>query len=194
MNAATLLRAIQRLSVAMLLLGVLAVAAVAALLWWSFQPREEEGAAPPATELAVPRGTRSVTLFFGAPSGDSLIAEPRQIVETEKVTETVSSLITELARGPAQPGSIAVMPKQVAVRHVFLDEAGEVYVDVSPDLVRGFRGGSSSEYLLLTALVRTLSFNLPTVSSVTLTVEGRPLASLGGHFALEGPLRVAEWR
>jgi spore germination protein GerM len=189
-----MIRAIQRLSLAVLFLVVLAVAGAFALLWWYFQPREEEHAARSASELAVPRGTRSVTLFFAAPSGDSLIAEPRQILETERVTETVAALITELGRGPTDPKSLPVFPRKVAVRHVFLDEAGEVYVDFSPEFVRGFAGGSSSEYLLLTALVRTLSWNLPTVSAVTLTVEGRPLASLGGHFALEGPLRVAEWR
>ena len=194
MNGARLLHAIQRLSIAALLLVVVAVTVVGALLWWSFTQSREEEEGRPASELAVPRGTRSVTLFFAAASGESLIAESRQVLETERVTETVSALITELARGPSQPNALPVLPRQVAVRHVFLDEAGEVYVDFSPELVRGFRGGSSGEYLLLTSLVRTLSTNLPTISAVTLTIEGRPIASLGGHFALEGPLRVADWQ
>jgi len=42
--------------------------------------------------------------------------------------------------------------------------------------------------------VRTLAGSLPTVSGVTVIVDGRPLATLGGHFGLEAPLAASEWR
>jgi len=77
---------------------------------------------------------------------------------------------------------------------VYFDESGDLYVDFSSELVRRFRGGSTAEYLLLASLVRTLAGELPTVSGVTVIVDGRPLATLGGHFGLEAPLAASEWR
>jgi spore germination protein GerM len=115
------------------------------------------------------------------------------VLESDRVTETVRTLVDELVRGPTAGGR-PVFPPGVQAQHVFLDESGDLYIDFSPELVRRFRGGSTAEYLLLASLVRTLSLELPTVDGVTITVNGQPLSTLGGHFALEAPLATSEWR
>lgn len=181
------------LSAATLVLLILALAATAGLLYWYLSSREAPEPVAAGGEVALPRGTRSVTLFFASASGDSLVAEQRQILESERVTETVRTLVEELVRGPTAGGR-PVFPSGVTVRHVYFDESGDLYVDFSSELVRRFRGGSTAEYLLLASLVRTLAGELPTVSGVTVIVDGRPLATLGGHFGLEAPLAASEWR
>ena len=181
------------LSAATLVLLIVVLAATAGLLYWYLSSREAPEPVVAGGEVALPRGTRSVTLFFASASGDSLVAEQRQILESERVTETVRTLVEELVRGPTAGGR-PVFPSGVTVRHVFFDESGDLYVDFSPELVRRFRGGSTAEYLLLASLVRTLAGELPTVSGVTVIVDGRPLATLGGHFGLEAPLAASEWR
>ncbi|HEV8480116.1 MAG TPA: GerMN domain-containing protein [Candidatus Eisenbacteria bacterium] len=181
------------LSAAAAVVVLLALGATAALFYWYFSSREAPEPPSPAGELALPRGTRSVTLFFASAAGDSLVSEQRQVLESDRVTETVRTLVDELVRGPAAGGR-PVFPAGVTARHVFLDESGNLYIDFSPELVRRFRGGSTAEYLLLASLVRTLSRELPTVEGVTITVNGQPVSTLGGHFSLEGPLATSEWR
>jgi hypothetical protein len=187
-------RLAKRITLAMLVVIVLVVGAVVALVGWYFTRREAAEPALSVGEVALPRGLRSATLFFASPAGDSLVAIERQVLETERVTETVRGLIDELVRGPGTASARAVFPGGVSVRHVFLDESGGVYVDFSADFARRFRGGSTAEYLVLASLVRTLAVNLPTVNAVVVTVGGHPVSTLGGHFGLEEPLAVSEWR
>ena len=187
-------RFFKRLSLAMLTLVVLGVAAAVALVGWYLTRRETAEPPPASGEVSLPRGQRSVTLYFPGAGGDSLVAVERQVLDPELTTDAVRALVDELARGPGTGGARAAFPAGVSVRHVFLDESGRVYVDFSPDLVARFRGGSTAEYLLLASLVRTLAVNLPTVNAVVVTVGGKPVPTLGGHFGLEGPLLVSEWR
>ena len=184
---------IRGLSAVAAILLLLALGASAALLYWYFSSREVPEPVTASGELSLPRGTRSVTLYFASPSGDSLVTEQRQVLESDLVTETVRTLVDELVRGPTAGGR-PVFPSGVEVRHVFLDESGDLTIDFSPELVRRFHGGSTEEYLLLASLVRTLSLQLPTVDGVTITVNGQPLSTLAGHFALEAPLATSEWR
>jgi hypothetical protein len=171
----------------------LAVLALAALLAWYFTRTPASEPELAAREVEIPIGTRWVTLYFAAANAESLVAEGRQILEPASVSENVRSLIDELGRGPRDKQHRALLPPGVRVRYVFFDEEGQAYVDFSPELASRFRGGSTAEYLLLAGLVRTLSANLPTVRAVTLTVGGRPIQTLGGHFPLGGSLVVSEW-
>ena len=187
------LKWLRGLSAAAAVVLLLALGGGAALLYWYFSGREAPEPVSASGELALPRGTRSVTLFFASPSGDSLVAEQRQVLESDRVTETVRTLVDELVRGPTAGGR-PVFPSGVQAQHVFLDESGDLYIDFSPELLRRFHGGSTEEYLLLASLVRTVSLQLPTVDGVTITVNGQPVSTLGGHFSLEAPLATSEWR
>jgi spore germination protein GerM len=189
----SLLKWLRGLSAAAAIILLLALGAAGALLYWYFSSREAPEPVTSSGELALPRGTRSVTLYFASASGDSLVTEQRQVLESDRVTETVRTLVDELVRGPTTGGR-PVFPPGVHAQHVFLDESGDLYIDFSPELVRRFHGGSTEEYLLLSSLVRTLSLQLPTVDGVTVTVNGQPIPTLGGHFSLEGPLATSEWR
>ncbi|HKA24055.1 MAG TPA: GerMN domain-containing protein [Candidatus Eisenbacteria bacterium] len=186
----TWLRGLSAVAAVLLLLGL---GAAGALLYWYFSSREAPEPVAASGELALPRGTRSVALYFAAPSGDSLVTEQRQVLENDRVTETVRTLVDELVRGPTAGGR-PVFPPGVTVRHVFLDESGDLYIDFSPELVRRFHGGSTEEYLLLASLVRTLAGELPTVDGIIITVNGQPISTLAGHFSLEAPLATSEWR
>jgi spore germination protein GerM len=187
-------RFLKRLSLAVVVLVLLVAGAVAALVGWYLTRREAAEPSLASGELSLPRGLRSVTLFFASAAGDSLVALDRQIVETDRVSESVRALVDELVRGPGTGRARAVFPGGVSVRHVFFGESGNVYVDFSPELARRFQGGSTAEYLMLASLVRTLAVNLPTVQSVVVTVGGQPISTVGGHFDLGAPLLASEWR
>lgn len=65
---------------------------------------------------------------------------------------------------------------------------GLATVDLSQQLVSGFRGGSDNEGVVVFSVVNTLT-SLPTVERVQILVEGKPVSTIGGHLDTSAPLR-----
>ena len=84
-------------------------------------------------------GVRSARLYFAAPSGDSLVVEPRELVEVTGLHDRVTALVAELDRGPRGEG-VAALPAGTSVLHVFLDEHGLLTLDLARAFRQGFRG------------------------------------------------------
>jgi hypothetical protein len=137
-------------------------------------------------------GVRAVRLYFGAANGDSLVGEPREMLEAPSLHDRVVGLVAELDRGPRRRG-VAVLPAGTSVLHVYLDDRGLMTLDLSGAFRRGFRGGSTAEYLAVASLVRSLGANLPEVKRVLIVCAGWPIATLGGHLPLDQPLDVSDW-
>ncbi len=176
-----------------LVLVLLAVAAGGFAIWY-FRNRE----AKPAHEIgnvALPRGTRAIELYFPDARGQDLLLETREVVEESVEGEAlVRTVVAELLRGPEDHEARAAFPDGVTLAHVYRDPGGGLYLDFSSGLRAGFRGGSTAEILLVSSLLRTLAANIPGVSRVSITSGGQPLQTLGGHLRLDGPLLVSEWR
>lgn len=173
-------------------LVVLALA-LAALAWFGWNWTQRRNAAPQGVAAdSAAAGVRSARLYFAAASGDSLVSEPRELLEAASLHERVAGLVAELDRGPRGAG-VAALPAGTAALHVFLDERGLLTLDLSRAFQQGFRGGSGAEYLAVASLVRTLGANLPEVKRVLIICGGRPIATLGGHLPLDQPLDVNDW-
>ena len=172
------------------LIGTLVIAVLAWVAWrFAVAPRRAgigEGARPDT----VSAGLKAARLYFAAPSGDSLVSEAREMMETQGLHERVAALVGELDRGPTSSG-VATLPAGTSVLHVYLDDRGLMTLDLSRAFQKGFHLGSSAEYLAVTSLVRTLGANLTEVKSVLITCGGAPIATLGGHLALERPIEVS---
>jgi sporulation and spore germination protein len=174
-----------------LLVGVLVVGALAWAGWRWLRPGASTPPAGTATDSTV-AGVRSARLYFAAPSGDSLVVEPRELVEVATLHERVASLVAELDRGPRGEG-VAALPAGTSVLHVFMDDHGLLTLDLARAFQQGFRGGTGAEYLAIASLVRTLGANLPEVKRVLIVCGGEPLQTLGGHLPLDEPLDVSDW-
>ena len=173
-----------------LVVGGLALLAVG---WFAFHwVRTRQAPLPGVAADSSAAGVRSVRLYFAAASGDSLVVEPREVVEAATLHERVAGLVSELDRGPRGTGA-AALPAGTAALHVFMDEQGLLTLDLSRAFQQGFRGGSGAEYLAIASLVRTLAANLPEVKRVLIVCGGRPIATLGGHLPLDQPLDVNDW-
>jgi hypothetical protein len=135
---------------------------------------------------------KAVRLYFGAADGDSLVAEPREMIEPSGLHDRVAALVAELDRGPRGRG-VAVLPAGTSVLRVFLDDRGLMTLDLSGAFRQRFRGGSTAEYLAVASLVRTLGANVPEARRVVVICAGRPIATLGGHLPLDRPLDVSDW-
>ena len=178
----------------LVLVVVFAVLAVVAIGW--FRSRATQRAPSSETgDVALPRGTRDIELWFADPDGIGLVLETRQVVEDALEGDAlVRTVVAEYLRGPERGEGRAAFPEGVSLAHVYRDPAGGLYLDFGAELRREFRGGSSAEMLLVSSLLRTVGANVPGVSRVTLTAGGQPIVTLGGHVRLDRPLTVSEWR
>ena len=179
---------------ATLVLIVVLLVGGAGVVWW-FRHRAEQGPSKVATEVALPRGTRAIELWFPQAAGGQLELETREVVEDDAQGEkVVRTVVGALLDGPENAGLVRSFPEGVTLSHVYRDPGGALYLDFSNQLRLAFRGGSTAEELLVTSLLRTLSANVPNVGRVTVTAGGQPIVSLAGHVRLDGPLSASEWR
>ena len=179
---------------ATLVLIVVVLVGGAGVVWW-FRHRANQEARAVATEVALPRGTRAIELWFPQVAGGGLELETREVVEDDAQGEkVVRTVVGALLDGPENPGLVRSFPEGVTLSHVYRDPGGALYLDFSNQLRLSFRGGSTAEELFVTSLLRSLSANVPNVTRVTVTAGGQPIVSLAGHVRLDGPLSVSEWR
>ncbi len=169
---------------------VLAVLAFVALRWWAGTRAPSPVVATAADTSGA--GVRAVSLWFVAADGVSLANERRELPARETLHERVAILVEELAKGPRGAGT-AALPAGTSLLHVYEDDRGLLTVDLSRGFVKGFRGGATAEGLAIGALVRTLADDVPGVRRVLVVCGGAPLATLGGHVALDRPLDVEDW-
>ncbi|MAE70393.1 MAG: hypothetical protein CME06_07995 [Gemmatimonadetes bacterium] len=151
------------------------------------------GADDPAAETGAMmeelRPVGSVVLYFSDRSGERLISEMRDVAGSEDPSSRAASIVRELAAG-SRSGLARTVPADVEVLHVFVDDVGVVYLDLSGDLVDRHTGGTRGEILTLRSIARSISANDPRVSGVRLLVDGRELDSIHGHVDLSRELRI----
>ena len=172
--------------------GLLVIAVLAWLgwIWTRSLPRAARVGATAADSAGV--GVKAMRLYFGAANGDSLVVEPREMIEPSSLHDRVAALVSELDRGPRGRG-VAVLPAGTSVLRVFLDERGVMILDLSGAFRQRFRGGSSAEYLAVASLMRTIGANVPEAKRVLIICAGRPVPTLGGHLPLDRPLEISDW-
>lgn len=174
-----------------LVIGLVVIAVLASLLNYGLHQRPRvAGTAAPADSGRA--GVKTVRLYFGAVSGDSLVSEAREMAETTTLHDRVAGLVGELDLGPRGRG-VAVLPAGTSVLHVYLDDHGLMTLDLSGAFRQRFRGGTSTEYLAIASLVRTLGANVPEAKRLLVVCAGRPIGTLGGHLPLDRPLDVGDW-
>lgn len=186
-------RAARILGRTIVLLLVIVIGVAAGVIWW-FRHRPPERPVVSA-EVALPRGTRAIELYFPRDTGDGLGLETREVVEDDTQGESlVRTVVNALLDGPAQPGLVRPFPRGVRLVHAFRDPDGALYLDFSQSLRTEFHGGSTAEEELVGSLLRSLAANVPDLTRVTVISGGQPVYSLGGHVRLDGPLSVSDWR
>lgn len=137
--------------------------------------QEEPGKAPPKTT--------KVTVYFSDEQAMYLRPAAREVPADRPAAGIVEALLA--GPGPGETGLRPTFPAGTRLRGVKL-EGGVATVDFSQELVRNFGGGSAGELMLVYSLVNSLT-QLPGVHAVRLSVEGKPLETLG-HLDLTEPV------
>ena len=131
---------------------------------------------------------RSVDLFFE--SADLiLVGEKRSLPLPENAGAALPVILRELAKGPATPAALRVLPEDVVVRGAWLLPGGTAIVDLGgPTITSGWGTGSHQELMALYSIVQTVTTNLPEAKRVRFLINGTPGETLGGHIALDHSL------
>jgi hypothetical protein len=147
-------------------------------------------AMPPPTPLPggapVPAPvTRKLVLFF--PGDDAMLhREGREVPELpEGNARRVRLVVEELVAG-SREGYAPALPWAAAVQAVFLDRAGNAYIDLSTPPTDAV-SGTDGELAIIYGTVNSVVANCPGVRRVQVLLGGRQLTTLG-HLDLSRPL------
>jgi spore germination protein GerM len=158
------------LSAAFLALAVVLVF----LVMKKYRDRNEFPSVPASPEAA----THSVVLFFGSPSGDTLVREAREVDPCDDLSACIYDAVEELVIGPLGEDLTPVLPQQATVHDVTVD--GETAtVDFGPELKAGLPEGASAEMAAVYSIVDTIAVNFPQIARVRITINGKPVETLG---------------
>lgn len=129
-----------------------------------------------------------LTLRIYYPIGDQCQIEERRPPKREGTTAIPEAIIEEYLKGSAV-ATIPFMPRGVKLLGVYQGTDGMLYINLSEDFRRNFKGDAFAEFLLLKGMYMSLMANMPEVQDVKIILEGKEIETLGGHFFLSYPLK-----
>jgi hypothetical protein len=172
--------------------GVLLVIALLPNFLTSSSSDATPGEEPAVTGTGEERRIQA-TLFYVSPDGEALVPVSRSVPYGATPAEQARRIV-EAQVAPPTDGAISAIPAETVVRHVFLAGAGEAYVDLGPEIVKGHTGGSLDEALAVFAIVNAITVNLPAITSVQILIDGKEVDTLVGHLDLRQPLvKAMKW-
>lgn len=142
-----------------------------------------------------PGEIRTITLFFANSNADGLLSETRDITSEGGLENEVKQVIIALLAGPEGKDKVSAVPDGTRISSVFwVEEKETLYLDFSGAIVSNHPGGSAGEYYTIKTILKTVSVNFPQVESVQFLVSGYPVNTIAGHYKVDSPLSLREWR
>jgi hypothetical protein len=132
-------------------------------------------------------------LFYVDEQGTGLTGVEREVLYGEGTIEQAKRIVEAQIAAPPEPLASPI-PTGTALRRVFFTKAGDMYVDLSPELRQNHPGGTTNEILTVYAIVSALTTNLPAVTGVQILIDGKEVDTLAGHLDLRRPIeRDPKW-
>jgi len=151
--------------------------------------------APPPEVQRVSEETRSVSLFFVNEEADGLRTEMREVPAEGGIEDQVKTVVTELVKGPEDDDLVTTFPDGTALLQVFwVEETQTVHLDFNRALVTNHQGGSTAEYYTISTVLKTVGNNFPQIRLVQFLIDGYPVETIAGHYAVDEPLDILRWR
>lgn len=129
--------------------------------------------------------TTLLSLYY--PVQGHLKFENREARGTVSQVSIAGAAVREFLAGPSGHGASYVPPDTVLLG-VYTGDDGILYIDLSDEFRRNFRGDALAEFLLLRGLYETVISNVYGIEGVKVLVEGKEAETLGGHVSLLRPL------
>lgn len=153
--------------------------------------------APPPLPTAanpseIPPEPQEVNLFLLDATALTLVpvkTERRLHIElTKRLNQVVTALIQE-----TPPNFRNTIPRGTVLNEVYIDSQQTAYLDFSSHLIDGHIGGTTAEFLTVTAILRTVFDTFPDhVKQVQILVDGEEVETIAGHLNLSQPLHLPQ--
>ena len=174
---------------AAVVVGVVAVLALLAIIWWSLSGRQV--AVTPEGEEPTPDGpmeTTAAQLYFPNTAG-WLGAEERRLPIAQSAEERAAQVARALLKGPSQPGHVAPLGEGVELATLYLSGDGVVYLDLAAEqMATPPVSGSRGELLVVYSFVNSILTNVPEASGVVMLWNGSQRPTFAGHVDTTRPL------
>jgi spore germination protein GerM len=153
-----------------------------------FNRKTVEGAVRAYQLYSAQEKQADISLYFGDPASDGLLAVKSKIYETPQLINQAKQAIMLLLEAPPQ-GALRVMPEGTLLRDAYLDSNGTLYVDFSQDITLNHTGGTTAEYLTVYSVLNTMFANFNWIKGVRFLIDGKEAETLAGHISLSGIFR-----
>ena len=150
-------------------------------------PPPPPAAAHPSEMLPEPQGLNIFLLDATAMMLVPVKIERRLHRElTERLNQVVTALIQE-----TPPNFRNTIPRGTGLNEVYIDSQQTAYLDFSSHLTDGHIGGTTAEFLTVTAILKTVFDAFPDeVKQIQILIDGKEIETIAGHLNLSQPLRL----
>ncbi len=131
--------------------------------------------------------TMNVTVYSATNDAMQLVAQTHTVAKNDQPARTAIELL--LSGDEGNKALTSVVPKGTKLQHFWIKD-GIAYADFNNKLL-AIGGGSTSEILLVGAIVNTLT-EFPDVHKVQILVDGKKIVTLSGHLDIGEPLSRSE--
>jgi len=147
------------------------------------QPTVVEGDKP----ITPGQDTTTMTVYYATKDAANVMAEKYIVPKNSHPAQTAMEL---LIAGTKNPALAPVVPAGTKLRNISIKDH-IAYVDFNDKLVKNNNGGSTSEILLVAAIVNTLT-EFHDIQKVQILVEGKKIDTISGHMDIGEPLSRSE--
>ena len=174
---------------------ILTVAVVILAILISCDSKQTDSTPPLLPPIVTPDEAQTqlqkCTLFFFDTNSLRLAGEERALDLSQDVTKRLKQIITELL-GASINGLYQTIPEGTLLYEVYIDEQSTAYLDFSHHLKDEHIGGTTSEALTVSAILRTVKANFPDqIRKVQILIEGLETDTIGGHIDISKPLALS---
>jgi len=81
-----------------------------------------------------------------------------------------------------------IKPYGVRLLDLYMDREGVIYIDLSNDIRKNFRGDAFEEYSIIAGLYRSIKVTIPDFTALKILIEGKEVESFGGHIDISKPI------
>ena len=105
---------------------------------------------------------------------------------TPRLNQVVRALIQE-----TPPNFRNTIPRGTELNEVYIDSQQTAYLDFSSHLTDGHIGGTTAEFLTVTAILKTVFDAFPDdIKQVQILIDGKEVKTIAGHLNISRPLRL----
>jgi germination protein M len=131
--------------------------------------------------------TTTMTIYYATKDAVNVMAEKYIVPKNSHPAQTAMEL---LIAGPKNAALEPIVPAGTKLRNISIKDH-IAYVDFNDKLVKNNNGGSTSEILLVAAIVNTLT-EFHDIQKVQILVEGKKIDTISGHMDIGEPLSRSE--